>query len=95
MTLATPNEYLVPASSIFESIDSVCLPFVFQMTIADKHPIKLNKFAEFLLDLDERQLAAAEMNSTATTPVLSPETLYNTEIPFVFVVPEDNMDSFQ
>lgn len=52
---AADNHYLVPASAIFESIDAVCLPNFFQMAVSEAHPIKLARFAEYLITLDEKR----------------------------------------
>lgn len=85
LTQAGSGQYLVPASGVFEAIDAVYLPYMLQMTVATEHPIKLNKFAEFLIALDERALSRGQDLSI----------LRQQEIPFVFVVPREQMDKFK
>lgn len=51
---AGENDYLVPADETFESVDAVCLPRFYQMTVRRTHPIKLNNFANFLINLSAR-----------------------------------------
>jgi len=85
LTRVTGGQYLVPASDTFEAIDAVYLPYMLQMTVAEDHPIKMKKFAEYLITLDERVIAGGKAK----------DTVYQEEIPFVFVVPLEKMDSFK
>jgi hypothetical protein len=51
MTQMKTTMYGVPASKTFPTIDAVCLPYFFQMTIQSSHPIKLKPFAKFVCSM--------------------------------------------
>jgi hypothetical protein len=54
--------YCVPASKTFPTIDAVCLPYFFQMTIQPSHSIKLKHFANFVSEMIKAGTIQQEQN---------------------------------